>query len=156
MLQRVRNWVLVLVCTAPSLIATEIGGSETSGKLKPGLTMEARDFESDSGQAVLFLFRDSDKIPKEPFRKVTAKISGHRSYLAIPDVENGAYGAILLHDFNMNGIIDHSFGLPSEPLGFSNGWKLGLFSGMPTFRKLRFLVFDSNRTYPIPIVYRKK
>jgi uncharacterized protein (DUF2141 family) len=156
MLSIVRNRILVWVCAVPGLVAAEMGESRINTMPKPGLRIEARDFESDSGQAILFLFRDSDKIPKEPFRKITAKIAGHQSYLVIPDVENGAYGAILLHDLNRNGIIDHPFGFPGEPLGFSNSWKLGLFSGMATFTKLRFLVSDSIRTYSIHIVYRKK
>ena len=48
------------------------------------------------------------------------------------------YAAIVVHDKNSNGIIDHRFGMPNEPLGFSNNWKLSLFSGMPTFQKLKF------------------
>jgi uncharacterized protein (DUF2141 family) len=43
------------------------------------------------------------------------------------------------HDVNDNGRVAHdALGLPAEPLGFSGGFRLGLFSGKPTFAKLRF------------------
>ena len=47
---------------------------------------------------------------------------------------------IVFHDENGNGVLDHSkiTSLPSEPMGFSQGFKFTLFSGMPNFRKLRF------------------
>jgi outer membrane protein len=60
----------------------------------------------------------------------------------------GDYAVVVLHDGNDNGEVDHNFlGLPTEPLGFSNGFKLGLFSGKPTFEKLRF-TFSSKAATP--------
>jgi uncharacterized protein (DUF2141 family) len=54
------------------------------------------------------------------------------------NLPNGSYAAIVYHDENDNGTLDHKFAFPSEPMGFTNNWNLSLFSGMPTFKKLRF------------------
>ena len=54
------------------------------------------------------------------------------------DLPFGDYAAIFVHDRNGNDKIDHRLGIPNEPLGYTNNWKLSLFSGMPTFEKLRF------------------
>jgi uncharacterized protein (DUF2141 family) len=50
----------------------------------------------------------------------------------------GQYAAVVYHDLDSNGVLDHGWFGPKEPLGFSGGWKLSLLSGMPTFEKLRF------------------
>ena len=120
------------------------------------LTILARDFDGDLGQAVVFLYRKDDKLPKAPFRKAFASILNRESTLEFADLPYGEYAAILLHDQNGNGEIDHSFGIPSEPLGYTRGWKLDLFSGMPTFEKLRFRFSESEKSQTIPIVFGKK
>jgi uncharacterized protein (DUF2141 family) len=120
------------------------------------LTIRARDFDIDAGQAVVFLYRKEDKLPKAPFRKAFGAIRDRESTLEFTDLPYGDYAAILLHDENSNGEIDHSFGIPSEPLGYTRGWKLGLFSGMPTFEKLKFRFSESENSQTIPIVFGKK
>jgi len=50
----------------------------------------------------------------------------------------GEYSAILWHDVNGNGTLDHRWEIPAEPMGFSNNWELSILSGMPSFEKLRF------------------
>ncbi len=129
------------------------------GEGSPGrgeLAFQARGFAGDTGQAVIFLYREGDKIPKAPYRVAVGGISSRKSDLVFPDLPYGEYAAILLHDINGNQEIDHSLGIPSEPLGYTNGWKLGLFSGMPTFKKLKFRFSLTSPMQVIPIVFRKK
>ena len=60
--------------------------------------------------------------------------------------------AILYHDQNSNGTLDHNFfRIPNEPMGFSNEWKLTLFSGMPNFSKLKFEYSEHKQDYKIDI-----
>jgi uncharacterized protein (DUF2141 family) len=114
------------------------------------LTIVAGNFKNDVGNAVVNLFRTHDDLPKTPFRTMTAKITNGRAVVTFEDVPAGYYAAILFHDENSNGVIDHRFGFPKEPMGFSNNWRLSLFSGMPTFEKLKFNVGES-RSYTIMI-----
>ena len=50
----------------------------------------------------------------------------------------GRYAAVVFHDENDNGVIDHGLLGPSEPLGFSGGFVLSLVSGRPDFERLKF------------------
>ena len=59
--------------------------------------------------------------------------------MVLTDLAYGPYAMVVFHDENDNGTLDHNvLRLPAEPLGFSKGFKLSLFSGMPNFEKLRF------------------
>ena len=114
------------------------------------LAIVAGNFESNSGKAVVNLFRQQDDIPKKPFRTGTAEIVNGRATIWFENLPVGDYAAILFHDENSNGIVDHRFGFPNEPMGFSNNWRLSLFSGMPTFEKLKF-EFRESGSYTIMI-----
>ena len=58
----------------------------------------------------------------------------------------------VINDWFDNGKIDHNFlGLPAEALGFSNGFSPGLFTGMPTFQKLKFVFGASARALRIRV-----
>jgi len=65
----------------------------------------------------------------------------------------GEYAAILAHVRNKNGIIDHKWGIPAEPLGYTNNWKLGLFSEMPNFGKLKFNYSSSGNKVLVKMKY---
>jgi len=114
------------------------------------LTIVAGNFKSTSGKAVVNLFRQQDDIPKKPFRTGSAKIVNGRATIGFENLPVGYYAAILFHDENSNDIVDHRFGFPNEPMGFSNNWRLSLFSGMPTFEKLKF-EFRESGSYAILI-----
>jgi len=115
------------------------------------LTIDAANFKSDKGVAVVRLFREEDDVPKKPFLKASHKIVNGKSRIVFQNLAYGEYAAILFQDENSNGILDHRFGFPNEPMGFSNDWKLSLFSGMPTFQKLRFEFSENKSTYFIAI-----
>lgn len=101
------------------------------------LTVDATDFKSADGSAIINLFREQDDIPKKPFKIVRAAIKNGRAKFVFENLTIGSYAAVVWHDENNNGILDHNF-FPSEPMAFSNDWHLSIFSGVPTFKKLKF------------------
>jgi uncharacterized protein (DUF2141 family) len=102
------------------------------------LTIHISNFQSSEGLAVVNIFREQDEIPQKPFMSLKAPVENGKAEILVSGLPNGNYAAIAYHDENSNGILDHKLGFPNEPMGFSNAWDLGLFSGMPTFRKLKF------------------
>ncbi len=84
-------------------------------------------FADNSGQVLVQLFRKTDKVPTEPFKVLKSPIANYKAVVVFSHLEYGEYAAIIVHDQNSNGHIDHSLGMPSEPLGFSNGCKIITF-----------------------------
>lgn len=123
----------------------------SNGQQSGRLTIEASNFGSDSGKAIVQLFREQDDIPEKPFKQVTGNIIDGKAIIIVSTIPFGEYAAILFHDENSNGVLDHKLGFPNEAMGFSNAWKLSLFSGMPTFKKLKFNFDQVNLNYRIMI-----
>ena len=128
--------ILVIFSSVLSLFSVSV----FSQPEKPAsmLTFQVAGFENNSGQAILLLYRPDDDVPKKPFIRLTAQIVNKESVIPVKDLPYGDYAAIIVHDMNKNGIIDHKCGMPAEPLGYTNNWKLSLFSGMPKLEKLKF------------------
>ena len=131
---------LILSTTLLLSVALKAQTEKTTGTL----TFNVTGFLDNSGQVIVKLYRKNDEIPENSFRQVKAEIKNYASVVEIKDLPYGDYGAIIVHDKNGNGIIDHSWGIPAEPLGYTNNWQLSLFSGMPTFEKLKFTFCASN------------
>jgi Uncharacterized protein conserved in bacteria (DUF2141) len=76
-----------------------------------------------------------------------ADIHGSQATIAFPSLAPGEYAVIAAHDENDNGEVDHGMFGPSEPIGFSNGFRLRrLLLSFPTFKKLKFVLApDRNR-----------
>lgn len=71
---------------------------------------------------------------------VQGKISDKHAQLVFQNLKYGKYAVTVFHDENDNGTLDHNLlRMPAEPLGFSNGFQLGLFSGLPNFEKLQIV-----------------
>jgi uncharacterized protein (DUF2141 family) len=97
------------------------------------------------------LFRKDDKIPSSPYMRVKSAISNKKAVVVMNNLLYGDYAAIIVHDKNLNGETDHSFGFPSEPLGFTNNWRLTLFSGIPDFDDLKFNFSAIKNQYQIVV-----
>lgn len=104
------------------------------------LHVEADGFASNAGHGIARLYTPGMLVTGEPARSVKAEIINGLAHFDFEGLAPGEYAVVVVHDRNDNGRIDHTFGLPSEPLGFSSGFRLSLFSGMPTFEKLRFVL----------------
>jgi uncharacterized protein (DUF2141 family) len=110
---------------------------ETSGDL----TLQVGGFLNDHGQVIANLFRESDDVmkPDKAYLQVRATISGNRAQLVFRNLKYGKYAVTAFHDENGNGRLDHNLlHFPAEPLGFSNNFHMGVFSGLPSFEKMQF------------------
>jgi uncharacterized protein (DUF2141 family) len=114
------------------------------------LVIHVNSFETDRGFAVANIFRENDDIPRKYFLQIKTNIQNGEATLYFSNLPFGSYAVIVFQDENSNGILDHRFG-PNEPMGFSNAWELTLFSGMPTFKKLKFNFTINTQTVVIPI-----
>lgn len=106
------------------------------------LSIQANGFAHNRGHAFANLFREADDVLKHEtaYRKVKAEIHDGKVIFNISDLAYGAYAVSIYHDENDNGTLDHNmFHFPAEPLGFSNHFSVGSFSGMPSFEKMKFV-----------------
>jgi len=103
------------------------------------LVVNASGFTHERGQAIASLFRDGDDVFGTPYARVAAPLHQGKAILVFSNIKSGNYALIAFHDENGNNHLDHNFlYFPAEPLGFSNGFKLSIFSGKPNFERLRF------------------
>jgi len=77
------------------------------------LTIDVANFKNDQGVAVVHLFREQDNVPKKPFRNSCQIIANGTARITFLDLPHGDYAAILFHDENLNGILEHRFGFPN-------------------------------------------
>lgn len=138
----------ILSLFAVILLFAATGYSQTEYS-KGTITFIVKGFEDNSGQVFINLYRINDDIPTKPFKTVVAKITDKKAVVKINNLTYGSYAAIIVHDKNKDGEIEHSWGFPSEPLAFSNNWELSLFSGMPSFKKLKFTFSPIKNNYTI-------
>ncbi len=127
----------VLILSILWLSAQAAAAGETSGDL----TLSVSGFSSDHGQVIANLFREGDDVMKidKAYSQARATISGNRAQLVFRNLKYGKYAISVFHDENGNGTLDHNLlRFPAEPLGFSNQFHLGIFSGLPSFEKLQF------------------
>lgn len=103
------------------------------------LIVDAIGFAHPRGHAVAKLFQPGDNVLEHGRQQSIAEVRDGKARFEFTGLPAGAYAVVVFHDENDNGEIDHNrLGLPSETLGFSNGFKPGLLSGLPSFDKLRF------------------
>jgi uncharacterized protein (DUF2141 family) len=116
------------------------------------LQIDATGFQGSSGHALARLYRPGQDVVREPWRTAKAAIVDGKAVLTFEGLEPGDYAVVVVHDVNDNGVIDHNvLHLPAEPLGFSNGFTLGLFSVKPTFDTLRFTVAGERTTVTVQV-----
>lgn len=97
--------------------------------------------QSDQGQAVAKLYREGEDIFSLPGLQMVQTITARKAMIVFKDLAPGHYAIVVFHDVNGNGQLDHNLlRLPAEPLGFSNGFQLGLLSGKPDSHKLAFAI----------------
>lgn len=142
-----RTWVDVIslmgILSAVALGCEREATAASSGKLHVALS----GFESDRGNVVVKLYVKGDDVPKGPgTREISMKIVGKRAGVDFEKLPHGTYAVFAFHDENENGTVDHNFlGIPKESLGFSNGFRVTLVSGIPDFEDLKF-GFDKTHT----------
>jgi len=116
------------------------------------LTVLASGFKTNNGHAIARLYLPGNEVTKKGQQEVSATIHDGKSNLLFPVLHAGNYVVVVFHDANDNGTVDHNFfGLPVEALGFSNGFRVSLTSGMPNFEKLRFAHGNSAQTIQLNV-----
>jgi uncharacterized protein (DUF2141 family) len=134
-----------------TVVATPLAQPDAGAGTSASLVIEAEGFTSDGGHALARLYRPGMAVTGEPWMTITAPIVSGRARLEFPPIPVGDYAAVVAHDRNDNGRIDHRLGFPSEPLGFSNGFRLSLFSGLPTFERLRLTLTENSPEWRITV-----
>lgn len=125
------------------LLAQQATAAESIGDL----TVEVTGLGGNEGQVVANLFGESNDVMKieQAYKQEKSAITGHHASLVFRQVPYGKYAVSVFHDQNANGKLDHNLlHLPAEPLGFSNHFSMGVFSGLPSFEKLQF-VFEAGK-----------
>jgi len=134
MIFKIQYPIALLVTAIFILLASQSIHSQT---LNTSLTLSIKNIKSEEGNIIINIFRKNDDIFGKPFiyKKVSARKNLQVIIKKIPFAE---YAIQIIHDKNGNGKLDHSWGFPSEPFGYSNNWKFSLLSGMPSFKKTKF------------------
>ena len=105
------------------------------------LSVHVQGLQDELGQVVAQLFREGDDLLGLARSRLAQPIADHKATLVFRGLEPGRYAVFAFHDRNGNNDLDHNlFRLPAEPVGYSNNFRLGLTSGMPTSLKLAFTV----------------
>lgn len=139
-LAQFQRWAMPIIFL---IFSTAIFSSEAAfaADVTGTLSIQVSGFPHQRGHVIANLFREEDDVLKHntAYRKVTAEIHDGKASINFPDLAYGKYAVSVFQDENDNGTLDHNaFKFPAEPLGFSNHFKLGLFSGFPSFEKLQF------------------
>jgi len=125
-----------------------------AGDKAANLTIKVSGFLNNHGQVIANVFRSDGDVMKieTVYLREKGKIRNRHAQLVIKNLEYGKYAVSIFHDENGNGDLDHNFiRMPAEPLGFSNGFKMGLFSGLPSFEKLQFTFEPGAATIEIKV-----
>ena len=116
------------------------------------LYIEVKGIDDDKGQLGLNVFRNEKEMFAHPYRVHFVRIQHRIARLELLQLPPGEYALVAYHDRNQNGKLDHHFlGYPQEAIAYSGGFHLSLFSGMPTFTKLKFNVLPGVHTMTLQI-----
>jgi len=104
------------------------------------LIVDIEGFKKELGNVVVKLYREQDDAPKgDGYLSIVEPLSKRSAQVAFEGLAFGEYAIFVFHDKNGNKDLDHNmFKIPSEPMGFSGGFKLSLFSGVPRYEELKF------------------
>lgn len=104
------------------------------------LTVQAKGFASDKGEAAIAVYRDADAFPmkiEKSVAKVRVKIVGGEAKAEFANLPAGRYAVAVYHDANNNNKMDTNFlGIPKEATGASRNPKARM--GPPKFADASF------------------
>jgi uncharacterized protein (DUF2141 family) len=116
------------------------------------LDVQVLGLQSSQGQVIANLFKEGDDVFGTSRAKQAQAIDDKHCTLRFANLEAGRYAVVVFHDINGNNDLDHNvFRFPAEPLGFSNGFELSVFSGMPDSHKLAFDVGPNTKLLNITV-----
>jgi uncharacterized protein (DUF2141 family) len=144
---------VVLIISAELLNKAKAQGEPALSDSKMiSLEIIAKGFKSDSGQAILNVFKTSDGFPGN-FSKAYKSYKGNiqeRAVMFNIEIPMGVYAFSCVHDENKNEGMDKNFiGIPKEGAGLSNYKE----KGFPSFNKAKVLIDKNTSRLQIKINY---
>ena len=102
------------------------------------LTVKVQGLKTTNGKVIVNLFQKEDDLFGKPYLQREVVITQSTATLEFADLPFTDYVVFAFHDENNSGTLDHNWAhIPKEPMGYSNNWHFGLFTGMPTFEKTK-------------------
>jgi uncharacterized protein (DUF2141 family) len=142
---RVRLTILALVILTFAFSNRTIAQNQSET-----LTVKINSKDGHNGKIIVNLYNKQVITIKDPFRQITLK-TGDKHTVTFTNLQYADYSVMAFLDENNNNELDHSLGFPAEPLGWSNNWRFGLFTGMPMFDKTKFTFSEKNNAISITL-----
>jgi uncharacterized protein (DUF2141 family) len=122
----------------------------------PGIHVKVLNIRNNIGTMDCALFESAEGFPVEVLHSATRvmviKIKGTQARCDFEDIPLGRYALAVVHDENMNGVLDTNWlGIPKEGYGFSNDVKALLAA--PTFSAASFPYDGQNLNLTISLNY---
>ena len=106
------------------------------------LSIKVEGIKEQKGNLGILLFNSKDGFPetgKKALKGYSVKVEGTSMVIDLGRFPKGEYAVTLMHDINMNGIMDKSMiGIPKEPFGFTVLQDIPF--GAPSFDETSFLL----------------
>ena len=137
----------LFLCAGALLAAPEKGPETRPEPVKPvevaglgaALTIEMTGLGGGVGQVHISVFDSADSWLGEASHDAIVDVEGSELSWTAEELPEGDYGIAIFHDVNTNGVNDKNrFGIPSEPYGFSNNYRVRF--GPPKWAKAKFEV----------------
>lgn len=129
-----------------ALLFCSVGYSQSNN-----LKILADGFNSNNGQALYMIFKNSDGFPRnldKAYRTGKMKIENGKATTDVKGLPDGVYAVIVVHDEDNNGQLKTNWiGMPREGVGNSNNPK-----GFPSFSKSSF-TYNGKGFLRIAMVY---
>jgi len=125
--------------------------SQAQDNNKGTLTVNISNIENKKGTIRVNIYRKVDDIFGKPYLLKLINPDTDGLKIGFNDLPFSEYVVYVFQDKNDNKKMDHNLGLPAEPFGYSNDWKLSLFSGMPSFKKTKMTFSKQNNTVNITL-----
>lgn len=110
----------ITLITSLLLAALTLGSAQGT----TDLTVELYGLQSDEGQLMVALYKDSKTWLNDNYKGEVSEIVDGRATIIFKEVPHGAYAISTFHDENSNDKLDTGwFGIPKEPYACSRGAK---------------------------------
>lgn len=122
----------------------------------PGIHVKILNIKNSTGTVACALFESAEGFPTDYLREATnvmvIKIRKDQARCDFEDIPPGTYAMVVIHDENMNGMLDTNFlGVPTEGYGFSNDARGVL--GPPAFSAASFPYDGQNLELTMSLQY---
>lgn len=133
------------------LVSSTLGISLADEEGGVTLTVEVTNIPGVKGNLLIGLYDSAETfivtpLPQSPKIPI---VSVEPVKAEIKNLKPGTYAVVVVHDLNGNGKLDKVFGMPKEPLAFSNDPVIP--RGAPAYEACTFVVGDKDLSIVIPL-----